>query len=167
MIIAAFPTLVESPGSTPPLNTTPLVAHSIIHIRATMADEVKPYRIAVSDSAIELLNTKLGLATFPDEVDFSDDPNYGATSTDVKRLVGYWKDGFNWRTQEQRLNKMPQYTTTIAVDGFDDLQIHFVHQRSSNPGSIPLLFCHGCEQSSSILHLIPSLGPDALMIESE
>jgi hypothetical protein len=30
------------------------------------------------------------------------------------------------------------------VDGHGTLSIHYVHQRSSIPGAIPLLFVHGC-----------------------
>lgn len=106
---------------------------------------IKPFKIDVPDSAIDKLKSKLGDATWPDEVDFSNDWNYGAPLADVKRLANRWKDGFDWRAQEAKLNELPHFTTSIAVDGFDDLDIHFIHQKSSRPGSIPLLFCHGCK----------------------
>lgn len=110
-----------------------------------MAPDIKPFQVSVPDSALKLVKDKLALATFPEEVEFSDDWNYGTPLSDVKRLAKYWADGFDWRAQEAKINQLPQYTTKVNVDGFGDLRIHFVHQQSSRPGSIPLLFCHGCE----------------------
>ena len=33
--------------------------------------------------------------------------------------------------------------TTVHVDGFGDIDMHFLHAESSNPNAIPLLFAHG------------------------
>ncbi|KAG8410284.1 hypothetical protein J3458_017997 [Metarhizium acridum] len=109
----------------------------------TMLPDIKPFKIAVPDSAIAALKAKLAKAAYPDEVDFSDDWNYGATRNDVKRLAKHWEDGFDWRAQEQKLNQLPHYMTKISVDGFEPLDIHFIHQRSSQSNAIPLLFVHG------------------------
>ena len=111
-----------------------------------MAPEIKPYKIAVPDKALELVKAKLESSTFFDEVDFSDNWDYGVPLSDVKRLAAHWKDGFNWREQEARINDtLPQFTTTVNVEGFGDLEMHFVHQKSGDPNSIPLLFSHGCK----------------------
>jgi hypothetical protein len=110
-----------------------------------MIADIQPYKIEVPDSDIELLKTKLEHARFPPEDEVTDDWTYGAGLSDVKRLAKYWKDGFDWRAQEAKLNQYPQFTTNIPVDGFGSLEIHFLHQRSSKPDSIPLLFVHGCK----------------------
>ena len=115
-----------------------------------MAPDIKPFKVDVPDSALQTVKDKLALATFPDEVEFSDDWAYGAPLSDVKRLAEYWANGFNWRAQEAKINELPQYMTKVNVDGFGDLDIHFVHQKSSRPSSIPLLFCHGCEPPCSV-----------------
>lgn len=105
---------------------------------------IRPFRIEVPDVAIERLKTKLSLTTFPEDVEFSDSWDYGAPLKDIKRLADYWQNGFDWRAAEAKLNQtLPQFTTTVSVDGFDPLEIHFVHQKSVRPNSIPLLFCHG------------------------
>lgn len=115
-----------------------------------MPSEIKPFKIAVPDSALDSLKTKLASATFPADVDFSDDWDYGSPLSDVKRLAKYWAKGFDWRAEEARLNEtLPQFTTDVEVNGFGTLNIHFVHQ-TSRPGSIPLLFCHGCEYPSRV-----------------
>lgn len=62
----------------------------------------------------------------------------------MKRLAKYWRDGFDWRAQENLLNELPQFTTKIEIDGFGEFDMHFVHQKGPE-GSVPLLFCHGCE----------------------
>lgn len=106
--------------------------------------DIHPFQINVPQSSIDSLNEKLSLSKFPDRVDFSDDWDFGAPLGDVKRLTEYWRDRFDWKEHEERLNSLPQFTTNIPVDGFGDLNIHFIHQKSTHPDSIPLLFCHGC-----------------------
>ncbi|KAL6694499.1 Alpha/Beta hydrolase protein [Trichoderma pleuroticola] len=108
-----------------------------------MSQDIAPFKIAIPDSALEQLKQKLSQATFPSESDFSDDRDYGVSLSDVKRLTEYWKDGFDWRAYEAKLNQIPQFTTNISVDGYEELNIHFLHQKSSRPNSIPLLFVHG------------------------
>lgn len=111
---------------------------------AKMESEIQPFKIEVPDSAISALRAKLQLSSFPSDVDFIDDWNYGAPLKDVKRLAKHWETKFDWRAQEARLNELPHFKTKVPVDGFGDLDIHFIHQKSSRPDSIPLLFCHGC-----------------------
>ncbi|KKP06361.1 hypothetical protein THAR02_01509 [Trichoderma harzianum] len=108
-----------------------------------MSEDITPFTLAIPDSALEQLKNKLSNATFPSESDFSDDRDYGVSLSDVKRLTEYWKDSFDWRAYEAKLNKIPQFTTNISVDGYEELNIHFIHQKSSRPNSIPLLFVHG------------------------
>ena len=106
---------------------------------------ITPFMISIPDSSLSSLKSKLSASTFPNEVSFSDKWDYGAPLSDMKRLVKYWGDGFDWRAQEKRLNDMlPQFTTKVNVDGFGELEIHFVHKKSAKADSIPLLFCHGC-----------------------
>lgn len=108
-----------------------------------------PYKIHVEDAHLDALRQKLALTRFPDELDDAQ-WDYGAPLTDLKRLVAYWKDGYDWRAAERRLNDtLPQFTQLVEVDGFGGLEVHFVHQRSSVEGAIPLLFVHGCKCANS------------------
>lgn len=118
-----------------------------------MASQIQPYQIAVPDSALKSLQAKLDASTFPEEVDFSDDWKYGTVLSDMKRLTKHWRDGFDWRAQEKKLNEtLPQFTTKVEVDGFGELEMHFVHKKSSKADSIPFLFCHGCKFALFLLH---------------
>ncbi len=105
---------------------------------------VQPYFIAVSQAELEGLASKLSNTTFPDELNGAG-WDYGAPLADIKRLAAYWQDSFDWRKQEAKLNELPNFKIALPVEGFDPLNVHFVHQRSHVNGAIPLLFCHGCE----------------------
>lgn len=120
---------------------------------------IKPYKIAVPDAALATLHTKLSHATFPKAVDFSDDWDYGAPLSDVKRLAERWRDGYDWRVHETKLNEeLPQFTTRVPVGGFGDLNIHFVHKKSTKENSIPLLFVHGWPGSfMEVIKILPLL----------
>ncbi|XWW98922.1 hypothetical protein V2A60_006926 [Cordyceps javanica] len=123
-----------------------------------MAGDISPFKINVPDTAIEQLKVKLSATSYADRVEFSDDWNYGSPLSDVKRLVKRWGDGFDWRKQEATLNELPQFTTPIEVDGFGPLSIHFLHQRSNNANSIPLLFVHGWPGSFlEVVKILPLL----------
>ncbi|KAM0801829.1 Alpha/Beta hydrolase protein [Usnea florida] len=116
-----------------------------------------PFTIAVPDDRLQKLQAKLELTEFPDELDEAG-WDYGAPLADVKRLVAYWKDEFNWKKQEADINKLPQYQTQVKVDGYEALNIHFIHQRSTNSKAIPLLFVHGWPGSFiEVVKLLPLL----------
>lgn len=104
---------------------------------------IESYTISVPEEERERLIKKLEATTLPDELDQAG-WDYGAPLADVKRLATYWREKFDWRKQEAKLNELPNFKTPIQVDGFEPLDIHFVHQKSDVDGAIPLLFSHGC-----------------------
>lgn len=111
-----------------------------------------PFKISISDDKIAQLNAKLQAATFPDELDEAG-WDYGTPLADVKRLVSRWKDGFDWKKHEKILNEeLPQFTRDIEVDGFGTLNTHYVHKKSEAIDAIPLLFVHGCENTTLLSH---------------
>jgi microsomal epoxide hydrolase len=56
----------------------------------------------------------------------------------LRELVAYWRDRFDWRAQEARLNEFPQYTAPVA-----GLDLHFLHVPGVGPEPLPLLLSHG------------------------
>ena len=113
----------------------------------------QPFKITVPDDELAFLNRKLEDTRLPDEINGAK-WDYGVPLADIKRLASRWKDGYDWRVHESKLNALPMFTHTIAVDGFGDLSVHYVHQRSAIEGAIPLLFVHGCA-SSPVSILLP------------
>ncbi len=113
---------------------------------------MQPFKIGVPDSSLIDLQERLSRTRFPDEIN---DANWG-WGTDQKYLheiLEYWRDGFNWRDQEEKINAFPQFIATI--DGVD---IHFIHARGKGPSPIPLVLTHGWPGSvAEMLDIIPLL----------
>lgn len=117
-----------------------------------------PYTINVPDAAIQKLHRKLEDTDFPDELDVVDQWPYGSPLQDVKRLAAHWKDGFDWRKAEAKLNELPNFRTKVDVEGFGDIDIHFVHRKSDTKNAVPLLFVHGWPGSFiEVTKLLPLL----------
>lgn len=72
---------------------------------------------------------------------------------DLTRLVGRWKDGYDWRRRETEINKLPMFTLLVDVEGHGPLEIQFLHQKSAVEGAIPLIFVHGCASLSLAYHV--------------
>lgn len=102
-----------------------------------------PFQIRVPEAEINHLRSKLELARLPNELEDAG-WKYGVPLVEMRRLVDRWKNGFDWRVQESKINEMPQFTRKIQVAGHGPLRIHFVHKPSSVTTAIPLLFVHGC-----------------------
>ncbi|KAJ5373041.1 hypothetical protein N7517_005047 [Penicillium concentricum] len=125
-----------------------------------MTDQPKPYKISVPDEGLQDLQQRLALSKFATQLESSEqDPwDFGTPVKEVQRLIEYWKDGFDWRKAEAKLNELPQYQTQIEVDGFGTLDIHYIHQINTNKNAIPLLFSHGWPGSFiEVTKLLPML----------
>jgi pimeloyl-ACP methyl ester carboxylesterase len=119
------------------------------------------YTIAVPGDSIKDLRTRISLAKFPSQLEGPDLWQFGTPVNDVQRLAKYWQVGFDWRKAEAKINLLPNFITSIPIEGFGGLDVHFVHQTSSNPNAIPLLFCHGWPGSFlEVSKLLPLLKDD-------
>lgn len=61
----------------------------------------------------------------------------------MKRFVDHWRNKFDWRAHEKKINELPNFEVTVDIDGFGPVDMHFLHQKSDVPGAIPLCFVHG------------------------
>ncbi|KAE9968843.1 hypothetical protein EG327_010890 [Venturia inaequalis] len=119
------------------------------------------FTLNVPDEALETLQAKLAATTFPDSLESGDMWNYGAPLRDIKRLTEYWRNQFDWRKAEAKINQLPNFETIITPIGFDSINIHYVHQPSPVKNAIPLLFCHGWPGSFiEVEKLLPLLRGD-------
>lgn len=113
---------------------------------------VKPFTIAVPQTEIDGLQARLSLTRWPDEIAGSG-WRYGSNLAYMKELTQYWQDEFNWQQQEERLNALGHFYTTI-----DGLTIHFVHERGKGPRPFPLILTHGWPSSFlEMLKILPRL----------
>jgi len=106
-------------------------------------NSITPFQISISDEDLEDLQLRLSITRLPDQLN-NISWEYGTDLNYMRELIGYWQDGFDWREQERQLNQFDQFKTVV-----DDLNMHFIHQRSSNPDAIPLMVVHGWPGSVS------------------
>jgi hypothetical protein len=113
----------------------------------------QPFQITISDTELDDLHRRLETARWPDPApDRRADFARGVPLPYLRKLSNYWRQGFNWRAQEARLNDIPQFITEI-----DGQQIHYVHVRSPEPDALPLLIIHG--YPSSVVEFLELIGP--------
>lgn len=101
----------------------------------------RPFQISVDQQILDDLSDRLKQTRWPDRIEHTG-WSYGTDDVVLRDLVAYWSDGFDWRKQEQALNELPHYMTTI-----DGIEIHFIHLRGKSPSAKPLLMLHGWPSS--------------------
>ena len=113
---------------------------------------IEEFRIRVDDAVLDDLRSRLAQTRFPDEIDDTG-WEYGFPLDYLGELVAYWRDVYDWRAQEARLNELAQFRTSI-----DGQSIHFLHARSPHTDARPLLLTHGWPGSIvEFLDVIPRL----------
>jgi epoxide hydrolase len=113
-----------------------------------MSHDITPFRIEVPDADLADLRERLRRTRWP-EAETVDDWSQGIPVAYARRLCDYWLERYDWRASEARLNRFPQFLTTI-----DDLDIHFIHARSPHPGAMPLVITHGWPGSIVEFHKV-------------
>jgi hypothetical protein len=98
--------------------------------------EILPFRIDIPQAELDDLRDRLARTRWPDQL-----PgvgwDYGIPLEYVRELASYWRDGYDWRVHEARLNGFGQFST--AIDG---ARVHFLHVRSAAPDN-PTTSCTG------------------------
>jgi RNA polymerase sigma factor (sigma-70 family) len=114
-------------------------------------EEIHPYRIAVSDEDLADLHDRIARTRWAPEP-VGGDTGYGVPVARVRELAEYWRDHYDWRRWEARLDSHPQFTTTI-----DGANVHFLHVRSPEPVALPLVLSHGWP--GSVVEYLDVIGP--------
>jgi pimeloyl-ACP methyl ester carboxylesterase len=111
-----------------------------------------PFALAIADEAIDDLRERLVRVRLPDQA--PEAPwTYGTDLDYLRGLLAYWRDGFDWRAEEARLNSFPQFR--VPLHGID---LHYLHVPGEGPAPPPLLLSHGWPGSVfEFLDLIPRL----------
>src|SRR5215469_2056614 len=113
---------------------------------------IRAFKIHVPDTALIDLKNRLTHTRLPDAV-VARDWRYGTDREFLEELVQHWRERFDWRAAEERLNEFPQFLAEI-----DGLDIHFLHIRGKGPNPLPLVITHGWPSSiAEFGKLIPLL----------
>ena len=99
--------------------------------------EIRPFTLAIEQDQLDDLNRRLDTVRWPDR-ETVDDWSQGTPLAVLQDLVAYWREGYDWRKCESRLNSLGQFVTEL-----DGLAIHFLHVRSPHENALPLLITHG------------------------
>ncbi|GAA5211123.1 epoxide hydrolase family protein [Microbacterium kyungheense] len=112
---------------------------------------IHPFRIAVPQADVDDLTARLARTRLPQPAPV-DDWESGTPNSFLTEAVARWRDGFDWRAAEARMNEFPHFTTEI-----DGQNIHFVHVRSPHEGATPLLLAH--TYPGSFVDYLDMIGP--------
>jgi pimeloyl-ACP methyl ester carboxylesterase len=100
------------------------------------ANMVSTFEIMIPQSRLDVIRGKVASydwGLLPDAGGWT----AGVGKTDLRRLVDYWLERFDWRAVERRLNDLPHFIADIEGE-----RIHFIHARGDGTKP-PLLLLHG------------------------
>src|SRR5882724_761989 len=112
---------------------------------------VIPFKVSVPQRAIDDLKRRLASTRWP-ERETVGDWSQGVPLQKAQALVAYWRDKYDWRRFEARINAFPQYRTQI-----DGVGIHFIHVRSPQRNALPIILTHGWP--GSVVEFMEVIGP--------
>lgn len=112
---------------------------------------IRPFRLDVPEGELDDLRERLDRTRWPEGLP-STGWAYGVPTAYLRELTRYWREEYDWRAAEARLNEWPQFTTTL-----DGAHVHFAHVRSPEPHATPLVITHGWP--GSIVEFLDVVGP--------
>lgn len=123
------------------------------------ATDVQAFEAHATDADLDDLHARLAAARLPEAetvqgaVPGPGRWGQGVPLADLVDVVEYWRTGYDWRSFEDRLNRVGQFRT--AIDG---LGIHFLHRRSARADATPLVLTHGWPGSiAEFVHVVDEL----------
>jgi pimeloyl-ACP methyl ester carboxylesterase len=112
---------------------------------------VVPFALAVPLETLDDLRARLERVRWADELPGAD-WDYGVPLELLREQVAYWRERYDWRSWEARLNENPQFVTEV-----DGQRLHFLHVRSPEPNALPLILTHGWP--GSVFEFLQLIGP--------
>ncbi len=98
---------------------------------------IAPYTISISEDRLATIRAKVSCYEWTDVPEPGSGWSAGVGLDDLKRLVTYWLETYDWRTVEGRLNQLPNFLTEIEGES-----IHFLHFKGDGTKP-PVLLLHG------------------------
>jgi len=126
--------------------------NSYSQTKENVMKKVTEFKVNIPQSELDDLKFRLKNIRWPGEAQGSG-WNFGTSEAYLKNLVGYWTTKYDWKKQEELLNRYPQYIAEV-----DGIKIHFQYIKGSGKNSKPLILTHGWPDSYYRFHkLIPLL----------
>lgn len=114
----------------------------------------QPFRIDVAQPVLDRITGRLRDARIGYQPDDDADWRYGMDARYLAELIDHWRDHYDWRAEEAKLNAWPQFRADV-----DGIPIHFYHiQGDASRRPLPILLTHGWPGSVvEFLEVIPLL----------
>jgi pimeloyl-ACP methyl ester carboxylesterase len=108
-----------------------------IFTAATKPLPTTPFHFRASDEALDDLKRRLAATRWPER---ATEPGFaqGPPLDQMRAMVDYWREKYDWRRTEARLASWPQFKNEI-----DGLGIHYLHVRSRHADAQPIILTHG------------------------
>src|SRR6201981_1180778 len=97
---------------------------------------VTPFKVHAPQAALDDLKRRLASTRWP-ESETLGEWSQGVPLQKAQALIAHWRDKYDWRRFEARLNAFPQYRTQI-----DGVGIQFIHVRSPHRNALPITLPH-------------------------
>jgi pimeloyl-ACP methyl ester carboxylesterase len=97
----------------------------------------EPFCVDIPQAALDDLHERLDRTRLPEQLPDAE-WDYGTELGYLRELLAHWRNRYDWRGTEARLNSFQQFTTTI-----DHARVHFLHVRSPEPNALPIVLSHG------------------------
>jgi microsomal epoxide hydrolase len=98
---------------------------------------IVPFELRIAEVDLVDLKHRLDATRWPQTFG-GETWRYGARIDFLQRFQAYWRNEYDWRAVEARLNSYPQFLALI-----DGVHIHFFHVRAKSGCGRPLLLLHG------------------------
>lgn len=99
---------------------------------------LRPFTIDVPQAVLDRIAAKLRDARIGYAPADDAQWKYGTDAGYLAELVEYWRDRYDWRAAEAKLNRFPQFKAEI--DGID---LHFYHVKGDGSQALPIILTHG------------------------
>ncbi len=113
--------------------------------------EIHPFIFAAPEHTLTDLKNRLAATRWP-ERETPNDWSQGVPLAYLQEICAYWREEYDWRRCETRLNYWPQFLTTLQ-----GLAIQFMHVRSPVPNALPQVITHGWP--GSVVEFLKVVGP--------
>lgn len=113
---------------------------------------IKPYTIEVDQCILDDLQKRLTRTRWTEQ-EHSVGWDHGTNLAYLKEFTQYWINDYNWRNEEEKLNRLSWYTADI-----NGQEVKFIYEKGKATDSVPILLLHGWPDSvMRYTKLIPML----------
>ena len=95
--------------------------------------QISPFTIAIAEERLAWVLGRLRDARWP-KVPHGKPWEFGVDYDSFRDLISHAVNAYDWRAQEQALNRWPQFTATV-----DGLLVHFLHAKCGRPDALTVI----------------------------